>query len=343
MEQTGRSHSLTRIALDAMGGDTAPRTEIEGAVSALRRLSSEVEVVFVGREDAIKAALASIDTSGLSYSIVHADETVGMDEDPTSVFKKKKNSSLYRGLELHAAGEVDAFVSAGNTGAVMSVATLLLGRIKGVSRPTIGSFMPNERGTTTLLLDVGANAEVRPKFLYEFAVMGSIYSRQIRGVEHPRVGLLNIGEEPTKGTEVVLQAYKELENGKAVNFIGNVEGRDILKGTADVVVCDGFTGNIVLKFAESMLGLLRSRLKSYASRGLLNKLAIALVVPTLKKVLKDLDYQEYGGVPLLGVRGVVIIGHGSSTPLAIQNMILVANEMVNKNVNQRIEEALTSA
>ncbi len=343
MEQTGRSRLLTRIALDAMGGDNAPITEIEGAVSALRRLRSEIEVVFVGREDAIRAALASVDISGLSYSIVHADETVGMDEVPTSVFKKKKNSSLYRGLELHAAGEVDAFVSAGNTGAVMSVATLLLGRIKGVSRPTIGSFMPNERGTATLVLDVGANAEVRPKFLYEFAVMGSIYSRQIRGVDNPRVGLLNIGEEPTKGTEVILQAYKELENGKAINFIGNVEGRDILKGTADVVVCDGFTGNIVLKFAESMLGLLKSRLKSYASQGLLNKLAIALVVPTLKKVLKDLDYQEYGGVPLLGVRGVVIIGHGSSTPLAIQNMILVANDMVNKNVNRRIEDALTSA
>lgn len=343
MEQTGRSQPRTRIALDAMGGDNAPRTEIEGAVSALRRLGSEIEIVFIGREDSIKSALAAIDTSGLSYSIVHADETVGMEEDPTSVFRKKKNSSLYRGLEMHAAGEVDAFVSAGNTGAVMSVATLLLGRIKGVSRPTIGSFMPNEHGTATLLLDVGANAEVRPKFLYEFAVMGSIYSRQIRGVEQPRVGLLNIGEEPSKGTEVVLQAYSELQNSKAIHFIGNVEGRDIFKGTADVVVCDGFTGNIVLKFAESMLGLLKSRLKSYASRGLLSKLAIALVVPTLKKVLKDLDYQEYGGVPLLGVRGVVIIGHGSSTPLAIQNMILVANEMVNKNVNQRIEEALTSA
>ena len=326
-----------------MGGDNAPHTEIQGAVSALRRLRSEIEVVFVGREDAIRAALASVDTSGLSYSIVHAEETVGMDEDPTSVYKKKKHSSLYRGLELHAAGEVDAFVSAGNTGAVMSVATLMLGRIKGVSRPTIGSFMPNERETATLVLDVGANAEVRPKFLYEFAVMGSIYSRQIRGVENPRVGLLNIGEEPTKGTELILQAYREMQNGRAINFIGNVEGRDILKGTADVVVCDGFTGNIVLKFAESMLGLLKSRLKSYASRGLLNKLAIALVVPTLKKVLKDLDYQEYGGVPLLGVRGVVIIGHGSSTPLAIQNMIAVANDMVNKNVNRRIEEALTSA
>lgn len=326
-----------------MGGDNAPRYEIEGAISALRcSRENALELVLVGREQDIRPVLDSLDTQGLSIAVVHADEVVAMDEDPTSVFKKKKASSLYKGLELHARGEVDAFVSAGNTGAVMSVATLLLGRIKGVSRPTIGSFMPNEHNTATLLLDVGANVEVKPKFLYEFAVMGSIYSREIRNVASPRVGLLNIGEEPTKGTEIVLQAHKELLDGK-VNFIGNVEGRDIFRGTADVVVCDGFTGNIVLKFAESMLGLLKSRFRMFAARGIASKLAVLMVMPILKKVLKGLDYQEYGGVPLLGVRGVVIIGHGSSTPMAIKNMILVAEEMVKKDVNRRIEQELASA
>jgi glycerol-3-phosphate acyltransferase PlsX len=326
-----------------MGGDNAPRNEIEGAIAALQHpRQHEIELVFVGREPDIRSVLSTVEAKDVKFSIVHADEVVGMDEDPTSVFKKKKNSSLYKGLELHASGKVDAFVSAGNTGAVMSVATLLLGRIQGVSRPTIGSFLPNEHNTATLVLDVGANAEVKPKFLYEFAVMGSIYTRQIRGVEKPRVGLLNIGEEPTKGTEIVQQAYQELAQSN-LNFIGNVEGRDIFKGTADVVVCDGFTGNVVLKFAESMLGLLKARFRSFASQSLLNKLAMAMVLPTLKKVLKGLDYQEYGGVPLLGVKGVVIIGHGSSTPVAIKNMILVAEEMVAKGVNRRIEQALTSA
>lgn len=343
MEYTGKAKATIRIAIDAMGGDSAPRNEIEGAISALRSSrENALELVLVGREQEIRPVLHSLDTRGLNISVVHADDVVQMDEDPTSVFKKKKTSSLYRGLELHAQGEVDAFVSAGNTGAVMSVATLLLGRIKGVSRPTIGSFMPNEHNTATLLLDVGANVEVKPKFLYEFAVMGSIYSREIRNVDSPRVGLLNIGEEPTKGTEIVLQAHKELSEGK-VNFIGNVEGRDIFRGTADVVVCDGFTGNIVLKFAESMLGLLKARFRMFAAKNIFSKMAVLMVMPILKKVLKGLDYQEYGGVPLLGVRGVVIIGHGSSTPMAIKNMILVAEEMVKKDVNGRIEQELTSA
>lgn len=343
MEYTGKTKGTIRIAVDAMGGDNAPRNEIEGAIAALRcSRENNLELVLVGREQDIRPVLTSLDTQGLNISVVHAEDVVSMDEDPTSVFKKKKSSSLYKGLELHAQGNVDAFVSAGNTGAVMSVATLLLGRIQGVSRPTIGSFMPNEHNTATLLLDVGANVEVKPKFLYEFAVMGSIYSREIRNVASPRVGLLNIGEEPTKGTEIVLQAHKELLDGK-VNFIGNVEGRDIFRGTADVVVCDGFTGNIVLKFAESMLGLLKSRFRMFAAQGLLSKIAVLMVMPILRKVLKGLDYQEYGGVPLLGVRGVVIIGHGSSTPMAIKNMILVAEEMVKKNVNGRIEQELASA
>jgi glycerol-3-phosphate acyltransferase PlsX len=327
-----------------MGGDFAPLNEIKGAVAAAALFKSKtpVEIVFIGRETEIKNALKSVDTTQLKYSIVHADDVVTMDDEPSSVIKKKRNSSLYIGVDMHKRGEVDAFVSAGNTGAVMSTATLLLGRIKGVSRPTIGAFFPTEKtGIPTLVLDVGANVDSKPRHLYEFGVMGSIYSSHIIGVENPCVGLLNVGEEDSKGTEVVQQAH-ELLKASSLNFVGNVEGRDIFKGSADVVVCDGFIGNIVLKFGESMLGFLKSKITSYASRGFTQKLSVGAIAPTLKKVLKDIDYQEYGGVPLLGVNGVVIIGHGSSSPLAIQNMLLRAVEVVEKKVNNHIEAALNT-
>ncbi|HYF04430.1 MAG TPA: phosphate acyltransferase PlsX [Patescibacteria group bacterium] len=336
--------AVRRIALDAMGGDFAPHNEVKGAVAASRLFkgSTPVEIVFIGREAEIRASLKDVDTSGMRYSIAHADDVVTMDDEPSSVIKKKRQSSLYIGVDLHKKGEVEGFVSAGNTGAVMSTATLLLGRIKGVSRPTIGAFFPTEKtGIPTLVLDVGANVDSKPRHLYEFGVMGSIYSSHIIGNENPRVGLLNVGEEEVKGTEVVQQAHELLKNS-GLNFIGNVEGRDIFKGSADVVVCDGFIGNIVLKFGESMLGFLKSKIKSYSERGIAQKLSVGAIAPTLKKVLKDIDYQEYGGVPLLGVNGVVIIGHGSSSPMAIQNMLLRAVEVVEKNVNNHIEAALNS-
>jgi glycerol-3-phosphate acyltransferase PlsX len=337
-----RMNRPLRIALDAMGGDFAPQNEVQGAILAAQQLHRQnipVEIVFVGKEKEIHSALAQQDTDRLVYSIVHADEIVTMDDDPTAVLKKKRNSSLFKGVELHSNGYVDAFVSAGNTGAVLSTATIVLGRVKGVSRPTIGSFLPTQLGNPVLLLDVGANIEGRPRFLYEFAVMGSIYSRQVLGVENPRIGLLNIGEEKTKGTENILQTYALLEES-SLNFIGNVEGRDVLIGSADVVVCDGFVGNIVLKFAESMLGLLKAKIKDHARKGLLQKLGVMLMVPTLKSVLKDFDYQEYGGVPLLGVNGVVIIGHGKSSPKALKNMIVRSVEVVQKDINKKIENAL---
>lgn len=338
------SEQSIRIAVDAMGGDFAPRNEIIGALNALRdKPSGAVEIVFVGREKDIKAELAKHNTNGIAYSVVHAEEVVTMDDEPAESFRKKKNSSLYKGLELHKNGEVHAFVSAGNTGAVMTTSTLLLGRIKGVSRPTIGSFFPSTGANPTLLLDVGANVDSKPKHLYEFGVMGSIYAGLILGISSPKVGLLNVGEEKSKGNDVALQAYELLKQATNINFIGNVEGRDILTGTADVVVCDGFTGNIVLKFGESVLTLLKQRMKAYAAKGFLQKLAVGLAVPTLKKVLSDMDYQQYGGVPLLGVNGVSIIGHGSSSPLAHQNMVLLAEKIVKNNVNKIIEQALNSS
>lgn len=333
-----------RIALDAMGGDFAPLNEIQGAIAAAKILSSTtpVEIIFIGKEKEIRSALAQFDTSGLTYSFVNAEDVVTMDDEPSTVIKRKRGSSLYRGVELHANGYADAFVSAGNTGAVMATATLILGRINGVSRPTIGSFIPTtQKDRPTLVLDVGANIESKPRHLYEFAVMGSTYVTQIFGIEHPKVGLLNIGEEKTKGTEAVLQAFELLEQS-SLNFIGNIEGRDILHGVADVVVCDGFVGNIVLKFAESVMVMLKAKLRSFAERSIFHKIAVGLSAITLKKIFKELDYQEYGGVPLLGVNGVVIIGHGKSSPKALQNMIIRAAEVIQKDVNRTIERTLNA-
>lgn len=336
-----------------MGGDFAPHNEVAGAVAALRhfaRVGANVEIIpeiiLFGREADINAALAKQNTSGLpanALTVVHCDDVVTMEDDPATVTRRRRGSSLFMGVQAHADGKADAFVSAGNTGAVMSTGTLVLGRIKGVSRPTIGTFLPTTQSRPVLLVDAGANVDSKPRFLYEFAVMGSIYYRQILGVERPKLGLLNIGEEESKGNEAVLEAHKLLsENKDALNFIGNVEGRDILVLTADVVVCDGFVGNIVLKFAESFLGFLKTRFKAFADSSLLNKLMVGAVKPVLTRVLSGMDYQEYGGVPLLGVNGVVIIGHGKSTPLALKNMILRAEEVVRKEVNATIAAALTS-
>jgi phosphate acyltransferase len=330
-----------KIALDVMGGDFAPINEIQGAVDACNNIQSNIdlEITFVGKENKIISALKQFETNKLNYNIINANDVITMSDDPTTAFKKKKESSLFKGVELHANGYVDSFVSAGNTGAMLSVSTLLLGRLKGVSRPTIASFFPTEKDHPTLVLDVGANIECRAKFLYEFAVMGSLYATNILGLENPKVGLLNIGEEESKGTAVILETYKLLKKSN-LNFIGNVEGRDILQGTADVVVCDGFTGNIILKFAESFVGFLRSNIKAFAKKSFLNSMAVMPVVPIMKKIFNQFDYQSYGGVPLLGVNGNVIIGHGKSTPLAIENMIYRAIDLIKNDINNKIELAL---
>jgi glycerol-3-phosphate acyltransferase PlsX len=328
-----------KIAVDAMGGDYAPENVIEGAIMALRESNNRFEIVFVGDEKKIKNELRKYDTIGLNYSIVDAPQVIGMDDIPTVALRRKKNSSIVVGMKLHSDGEVDAFVSAGNTGAVLTAATFILGRIEGISRPTIGSVFPTESGRKSIMLDVGANVDCKPNHLFEFAIMGSIYSSEILGQKNPKVALLNIGEESTKGGDVVLQAYQLLSESK-LNFVGNVEGRDILLGKADVIVCDGFVGNIVLKFAESVLGVLKRKLRNYAMRNIFRRLTFGLLVRGLRKALKEFDYQEYGGVPFLGVNGVAIIGHGSSTAVAIKNMIYRAEETVYRKINQKIKEAL---
>lgn len=337
-----KNRTTYKIAIDAMGGDLAPDNEIQGAILANKNKKPDIdfEVIFVGNETQIRHSLSQYDANGLKYSIIHADEVITMDDDPTDILKKKTNSSLHKGMNYLAQGYCDAFISIGNTGAVLSVATVTLGRIKGVSRPTIGALFPTRGNKPTFLLDVGANIDGKSRFLYEFAVMGSIYVNLTQGIENPRVGLLNIGEEATKGTEEIIKTYDLLKNS-SLNFIGNIEGRDILLGSADVVVCDGFTGNIILKFAESIGGLLKTKIKNYAKSSIFKKLLAFTAIPVLKSIFKDFDYQEYGGVPLLGVNGIVLIGHGKSSPKAISNIIFRAIELIRQEINVKIENSLS--
>ncbi|MGD1043992.1 MAG: phosphate acyltransferase PlsX [Bacteroidota bacterium] len=327
-----------RIALDAMGGDYAPEREVAGAVEALRLSREQFEIILVGDEQVIRHQLALQKAEHLPFAVAHASQIVTMADSPTAALKQKKDSSLAVGMRLHKDGKVDACVSAGNTGAVLSAATLILGRIKNVSRPMIGTFIPAEHGTC-LLVDAGANVDCRAQHLYEFAVMGSIYVQLLKKKERPSIALLNVGEEKSKGTESVLEAHKLLSASR-YNFIGNVEGGDILKAKADVVVCDGFVGNIVLKFGESVPSFLKSRLKQFSTRGILNKLAVGMALLPLRASLQDMDPNEEGGVPVLGVNGVTIIGHGSSTAKGIRNMILRAVEVAQNQVNRQIEAAL---
>ena len=327
-----------RVAIDAMGGDHAPSNEVHAAIRALS--DSEVEIVLVGRTTEVSAYLPD-GVPPERVTIVHADDVVTMTDEPSTIVKSRKDSSLYKAVELMREGAVDAVVSGGNTGAVMATATMLCGRLKGVSRPTIGSFFPAERDRPTLVVDVGANVDSKPRFLHDYAVMGSVYYSQIVGTSRPTVGLLSVGEEREKGNAVTKETYALLEQAP-INFVGNVEGRDVLKGSVDVVVCDGFEGNIVLKFAESVIGFLKYRFKRFADTGLAQRLLVGAFRPVLRKVLSGMDYQEYGGVPLLGINGVVIIGHGSSSSIALENMIHRAVEIVRLDVNGHIQAALQS-
>ena len=320
-----------------MGGDNAPVNETAGAVETIRD-NDGINVILVGDKVKIETELKKFSYDNSRIKVHHASEVIGMDESPAEAIRKKPDSSLVTGLRLHKSGEADGFISAGNTGAVMAVSLFTLGRIANVSRPTIGSRFPTERGIT-MVLDVGANVDCKPINLLEFAVMGSVFVNYIYGIDKPTVGLLNVGEEKSKGDLLTTEAYELLEKSN-LNFIGNVEGRDILKGSTNVIVCDGFTGNIVLKFAEGVLTLLKAKFSEFADSGFINKLKVGMAYGTLRTILKDFDYQEYGGVPLLGVNGISIVGHGRSSPLAIKNMILRAVQMARAGINDEIAKRI---
>ncbi|MBU2493360.1 MAG: phosphate acyltransferase PlsX [Bacteroidetes bacterium] len=321
-----------------MGGDYAPANAVLGAVEAAKE-NSDIDLILVGKVDAILNVLNENNISFDKDKIVNADEVIGMSDSPTAALKSKPNSSIVLGAKLVKDKKADAFVSAGNTGAMMAASTLLIGRLKGCSRPTIGATFPTANDKFCLVYDVGASVDCKPSHLFEYALMGSLFVKEIFGVNNPTVGLLSVGEEDSKGNELTFATFKLLKESN-LNFIGNVEGRDILKGTTDIVVCDGFVGNIILKFAESFMSTLKVTLKAYAEKGIMNKLRALVTKITLKEALKKFDYQTYGGVPLLGVNGISIIGHGSSSALAIKNMVLRAKEMHDKNIIKKFEESL---
>ncbi|MCF7805659.1 MAG: phosphate acyltransferase PlsX [Candidatus Marinimicrobia bacterium] len=328
-----------RIVVDAMGGDHAPASTISGALLALDDAQySDTEIILVGPETVLRSELNGQQGTSTHIHIQHADQVVSMKESPTKAVKHKPDSSIAVGINLLKTNEADAFVSAGNTGAVMTSSLLSLGRIEGVNRPTIGSFFPTARGGC-VIFDVGANPEAKPINLLQFGIMGSIYARNIFDIDSPKVALLNIGEERTKGTDVLIDAYGMLEQ-ELDNFIGNIEGRDILAGKVDVVVCDGFVGNILLKFGESIFDSLTDMVQKEINNKPLAKIGAFLMKPVVKSIASEFSYEEHGGVPLLGINGVSIISHGSSTPKAMKNAIGVAHTMVKKRINRMIKTEL---
>ncbi len=330
-----------RVALDAMGGDHAPGETVLGAVQAAREYG--FGVYLVGREDVIRAELAKHDTRGLDLPIVHADDVIPMDEHNPARAVRNPNTSMVRALQLVKDGQALGAVSAGNSGAMMAAASLVtLKRLKGVDRAALGCIFPTKDGVC-LVIDVGANTDCKPEYLQQFALMGSIYMERIMRLQSPRVGLLSNGEEEGKGNQQVQEAYQLLKANAAtlgLNFIGNVEGRDIFAGTVDVVVCDGFVGNVVLKLSEGLSETLLGMIRAEMTRSLPNKLAAAVLRSDLRKMGRRLDYAEYGGLPLLGVNGSAIIAHGRSNAKAIKNALRVARETAETGVASAIAEGL---
>ena len=328
-----------KIAVDAMGGDYAPEEVVLGAIEAVKSYS--LDVVLVGDTNKIKEEInLNVAKDNSHLSIVHASQVIDMGEHPAQAIRKKKDASIVVATQLVKDGACDAVVAPGSTGAAVTAALLGLGRIKGIERPCIATPIPSKKGIT-VLLDSGANANSKPKHLVEGAIMGSHYAKYILGVDKPAVGLLNIGEEASKGNELAQATYPLLEKMKTISFYGNVEGRDIPKGTVDVVVCDGFVGNVILKFGEGMaMFIIRLVKDTIKSSGFIAKLGALAVYPALRTLKKRLDFTEYGGAPLLGVDGSFIICHGSSKAKAIKNAIRVAGELAQQDVVGHIRKSI---
>jgi len=326
---------MIKIAVDGMGSDNSPRSEVEGAVQAAREFG--VHVILVGRESVLRPLLKAHDPDAL-VEVRNASEVITMDEQPTAALRKKRDSSIRVAANLVRQGEASGLVSAGNTGAVMAISKMVIGAVPGVDRPALAAVLPTLTGHA-VLLDVGANVECKPHHLVQFAIMGHLFSRKIVGVPVPRVGLLSVGEEETKGNDLTKEVHKALKEIR-LNFIGNVEGRDIYNGRADVIVCDGFTGNVALKTSEGLIEAVVELLRDELSSNLQAKLGALLSQQAFRRLKKRLDYSEYGGAPLIGLRGVVIICHGRSTSNAIKNAIRVARDFADNQVNAKLEVEL---
>ena len=332
---------MLTIALDAMGGDHAPKIEVEGAVRAARSLG--VKVILVGQQDVVRSELATHeDYRQLPIEIVHASERVTMEDSAAKAVRTKRDSSMRVASRLVRDGVAQCFVSAGNTGAVMATAKMVQGVIPGVDRPALAGIFPTMEGIPVVLVDVGANVDCSPEMLAQFAVMGEIYSRQVLRRPNPRVGILSIGEEDHKGNDLTRAAWGILKSLR-INFIGNVEGGDIYASNVDVIVCDGFIGNVALKVSEGLVEIIKYMLQESLEATITRKIGYVLSKTAFIDFKKRVDYSEYGGAPLLGVKGVCIIGHGSSNANAIKNAIRVAKEFCECRVNQRIEDELRAA
>ncbi len=330
---------MTTIALDAMGGDSAPRAEVEGAILAAREL--DVRVLLVGIEATVRQELARQKAKSLPIDVVNATEVVTMNDSPSQAFRRKKDSSVHVAAKLVRSGQADGMVSAGNTGAVMTIARFILGTLPSVDRPALAAAMPTAKGTPVVLLDVGANVDSKPEQIEQFAVMGEIYYRAIFGTKRPRVGLLSIGEEEMKGNELTREASNLIKQ-TSLNFIGNVEGRDVYAGVVDVIVCDGFIGNIALKISEGLVEHVGGMLKKAIKSRLSSQLGYVLAKSAFDDFRKKTDYAEYGGAPLLGVRGTAVIGHGRSNGNAIKNAIRVAAGLCRSKANETIDRELSA-
>ena len=325
-----------KIAVDAMGGDYGPAVVVEGAVAAAREFGAEL--LLVGDKAAIEREVTRLHAESLPLAIRHASQVVSMAESPSQALRRKRDSSLRVAAQFVKEGEAAAFVSAGNTGAAMAIAMFVIGVLPGVDRPAIAAVLPNRR-RFTVLIDVGANVDPKPWHLLQFAVMGHVYSRDILGYDNPRVGLLSVGEEEGKGNELTREAYEQLKES-SLNFVGNVEGRDIYNGRCDVVVTDGFTGNVALKISESLAETLGAMMKEELRRDLRSKLGAALALPAFARFKRRVDYTEMGGAPLLGIDGAAIICHGASPVKAIKNAVRVAGDWAKTGVNEHIKAAL---
>lgn len=330
---------MIRIAIDAFGGDNAPEAIVEGAVSALHEFS-DIELLLTGDEAKLKAELSRLGYNGDRIGIIHAPEFISCDEQPTAAIRTKKNSSLVKAMELVHDKQADCVVSAGSTGAVLAGATFIIRRINGVKRPALGVVFPAAGGKRVLIMDCGANVDCKPVYLQQFAVMASAYAKDVLGVDSPRIGLLNNGAEEEKGNELTKAAYGLLK-AAPINFLGNCEARDILSGNFDAVVCDGFAGNIVLKYTEGLSSTLLSMLKAELMADTRSKIGAALSKPAFKRLKRSMDYTEYGGAPLLGIAGGVIKAHGSSNAKAFSAAIRQARIFAMGSVNSAIEEAVS--
>ena len=330
---------MTKVVLDAMGGDNAPDEIVKGAIEAIQK-RDDIHVILTGKEDVINKELAGYTYNKEQISVVHAEEIIETAEPPVMAIRRKKDSSIVVGMKLVKDGEADAFVSAGSSGAVLVGGQLLVGKIKGVERPPLAPLIPTEKGFS-LLVDCGANVDARPSHLVQFAKMGSIYMEHVMGVKKPKVAIVNIGAEEEKGNALVKETFPLLKECQDINFIGSIEAREIPHGQADVVVCEAFVGNVILKLYEGVASVLVSKVKDGMMTSLRSKIGALLVEPALKSTLKAFDASAYGGAPLLGLNGLVVKTHGSSTSKEVCNSIIQCVTFKEQRINERIRECIS--